>query len=133
MNNIGEEKIKRMLVDALADIHHDEDWPEIFPSIFGYEVFLPCSLEEAICHPQALYSDDHAIATKAICHSSLHSLMQQIVDAMIYTNIHWKRRDMEGGVEQPGISFARVLALYDICYVQLYADFLLSLGNKKRR
>lgn len=130
LNNLSKDKIGRILNNVLVDIRRDEDWLESFPSVFGYEPFLPECIEKAIKHPEALYSDDHAIASKAILHSSFHPMMQQIVEAIIYTNLHWERRDMEDGVDQPGISFARVLALHDIGYIQLYVDFLLSLGDK---
>ncbi len=129
LNSIKEERIERILADALEDILDDREWLEMFPTVFGYEPLLPSSIEDVIEYPDALYSDDHAIASKAILNPSFHSIMQEIVNAMIFTNIHCKRWDMEDGVEQPGVSFARVLALYNIGYVRLYADFLLSLGN----
>lgn len=127
ITHLTEERINRILAYVLEDIRHDEEWIESFPSVLGYEQFLPESIEEAISHPNALYGDDHVIATYAIRYPFFLEKMQEIVEAMIFTNINWKRRDIDLEIEQPGICFPRELALHKYNYIGLYANFLLSL------
>ncbi len=121
------------LVNFLDDLWEGIDlkeWQEVIPSVVGHKPYLPESLEDAELHAETFRGNDQLLAYELVQYPELHDKMISIVNFIIHIN---KRRNMWAlydDEEYPGASFIFALALQDKKYLELYADFLLSIEVK---
>ena len=114
-------------LDEMVAFHK---WHDEIPLVVGYKPYLPVSFEEAEESPQTFRNNEQLLAYESAQYPELHEKMISIVNFIIHIN---KRRDMWAlydDEEYPGISFVFALALQDKKYLELYADFLLSIEVK---
>ncbi len=136
------EKIdKKRLADYLRKLYKKIDfdlWYEVIPSVVGYEPYLPVSFEDAEQHAEIFRNNDQLLAYKSAQYPQLHAKMIEIVEFIMDVNKRHKMWVLFDGKtyvgttfeEYPGSSFVFALALQDKKYLELYADFLLSIEVK---
>ncbi|MFV0538271.1 MAG: hypothetical protein ACK5M3_13025 [Dysgonomonas sp.] len=120
---------KYRLVDFLEELYEDigyNRWTETFPSVVGYESYLPVSFEDAERNANKFRGEEHIIAYEIVKHPDLQPRMVRIIEKVINVNevsFMWK---LYKGEEYPGVSFAFALAIEDAKYLNLFAKLLYS-------
>lgn len=129
INYLSVKEIEGILDKIFREISPEMDWYSFFPALNGYEYFIPDDHSDIEDHPYGCRGDDHAIAKKAVQIRLLHLKIIRIIERIIHINQEHAPLILDDN-EHAGNHFAVELALFDIKYIELYADFLFSCDLK---
>ncbi len=122
----------RDFLEELDEMVAFHKWHDEIPLVVGYEPYLPISFKDAEQHAEIFRNNDQLLAYESAQYPELHNKMISIVKFIMDVNKCHEEWELfeEDGVEYPGASFVFALASEDKKYLQLCAEFLISIESK---